>query len=323
MNDSLHSSTHHLLLLVDQSGERLDRWLARQLPDRSRAEVQRWIHDARVTVNGVVSKASYRVVRDDQVAVDVPAPVVTTVRAEEIPLDIVYEDNNLLVIDKAAGQVVHPAPGHSTGTLVNAILHHVPDLAGVGGELRPGIVHRLDKDTSGLLLVAKNDQTHRNLQQQFKARAVHKVYLALLEGILTPRQGTIDAPIGRDPRQRQQMAVIVQPGSKQARPATTRYQVQTYFEGYTLVEAEPLTGRTHQIRVHFQFIGFPLVGDRVYGHRKQRVACPRQFLHAQRLSFQLPGSGEYIEFFSPLPADLQAILEQLGDYRIIQNPPGQ
>jgi 23S rRNA pseudouridine1911/1915/1917 synthase len=312
VNESLNPTAHPRHLVVDQAGERLDRWLAGQLPDRSRAEIQRWIKESRVTANGVVIKASYRTQLDDHIMVDVPDPVVTEVGAEDIPLHIVYEDGDLLVIDKAAGQVVHPAPGHSTGTLVNAILHHVPDLAGVGGELRPGIVHRLDKDTSGLLLVAKNDRAHRALQQQFKARTVHKVYLALLEGILTPRQGTIDAPIGRDPRQRQRMAVMVQPGSKQARPATTRYLVQTYFDDYTLVEAELLTGRTHQIRVHFQFIGFPLVGDRVYGRRKQRLACPRQFLHAQRLGFQLPSTGEQVEFFSPLPPDLQAVLDRLA-----------
>lgn len=312
MNDSLHPTAHPRHLVVDQAGERLDRWLAGQLPDRSRAEIQRWIKESRVTANGVVIKASYRTQLGEHITVDVPELVVPEVKAEDLPLTILYEDGDLLVIDKAAGQVVHPAPGHSTGTLVNAILHHVPDLAGVGGELRPGIVHRLDKDTSGLLLVAKHDRAHRALQQQFKARTVHKVYLALLEGVLTPRQGTIDAPIGRDPRQRQRMAVIVQPGSKQARPATTRYDVRTYFDDYTLVEAEPLTGRTHQIRVHFQFIGFPLVGDRVYGHRKQRLACPRQFLHAQRLGFQLPATGETVEFFSPLPPDLQAVLDRLA-----------
>ncbi len=265
-----------------------------------------------MTANGVVVKASYRVQRHEQITIDIPTPIATAVDAEDIPLAIVYEDDDLLVIDKAAGQVVHPAPGHRGGTVVNAVLHHVPDLAGVGGELRPGIVHRLDKDTSGLLLVAKNDRTHRALQQQFKARTVHKVYVALLEGVLTPRQGTIDAPLGRDPRQRQRMAVLLQPGSQHARPATTRYQVQTYFSAYTLVEAEPLTGRTHQIRVHFQYIGFPLVGDRVYGHRKQRLACPRQFLHAQRLGFQLPATGQFVEFFAPLPPDLQAVLAQLN-----------
>ncbi len=262
--------------------------------------------------SGLVLKASYRLQAGEEITVDIPPIVTTSLAAEEIPLHIVFEDADVIVVDKAAGQVVHPAPGHTSGTLVNAILHHAPDLAGVGGEVRPGIVHRLDKDTSGLLLVAKNDQAHRALQRQFKERTVHKVYVALLDGVLTPRQGTIDAPIGRDPRQRQRMAVLVQPGNKQARAATTRYQVHTYFDGYTLVEAEPLTGRTHQIRVHFQFIGFPLVGDRVYGHRKQRLVCPRQFLHAQRLGFHLPATGEYMEFFSPLPPDLQAVLDQLA-----------
>ncbi len=312
MNDIHRPTARQLLVISDQTGERLDRWLAAQLADSSRSEIQRWIKEDRVTRHGLALKASYRIQSGDEIVVDVPPVAAATLAAEAIPLRIVYEDSDVLVIDKAAGQVVHPAPGHATGTLVNAILHHVPDLAGVGGEMRPGIVHRLDKDTSGLLLVAKNDQAHRALQRQFKERTVHKVYLALLEGTLTPRQGTIEAPIGRDPRQRQRMTVLVQPGSKQARQATTRYQVHTYFDEYTLVEAEPLTGRTHQIRVHFQFIGFPLVGDRVYGYRKQRLDCPRQFLHAQRLGFHLPATGEYVEFFSPLPPDLQAVLDRLA-----------
>ena len=218
----------------------------------------------------------------------------------------------MILVDKPAGLVVHPAPGHPSGTLVNAILFHVPDLAGIGGEVRPGIVHRLDKDTSGLVLVAKNEKALRELQRQFKERLVHKVYLALLDGILTPRQGTIEAPIGRDPRNRQRMAVITGQESKHARPAVTHYRVRDYYNGFTLVEAEPHTGRTHQIRVHFQFIGFPLLADAIYGHRKPRLACPRHFLHAHILGFQRPSDGVYVECTSPLPADLQAVLDTLA-----------
>jgi 23S rRNA pseudouridine1911/1915/1917 synthase len=300
-----------LILTVERTGERLDKWLTSALPEHSRSVIQRWIAESRVTIAGSVAKASYRVQAGDVVQLDMPLLIPVDLVPEDIPLTIVYEDADLLVVDKPAGLVVHPAPGHVSGTLVNALLYHVPDLAGIGGELRPGIVHRLDKDTSGLLLVAKNDQTHRALQRQFKERSVHKVYLALLDGILTPRQGSIDAPIGRDPRNRQRMAVISGQESKQSRPAVTDYRVRAYYEGFTLVEATPHTGRTHQIRVHFQFIGFPLVADAVYGHRKSRIDCPRQFLHAHTLGFHRPSDGAYLEFTSPLPADLQTVLNGL------------
>jgi 23S rRNA pseudouridine1911/1915/1917 synthase len=211
--------------------------------------------------------------------------------------------------------VVHPAYGHRTGTLVNAVLAHCPDLAGVGDDLRPGIVHRLDKDTSGLIIVAKNDAARRRLQRQFKRREVHKVYLALLEGCLEPAQGVIEAPIGRDKKRRKRMAAVE--GGREAR---TEYQVVEHFgaEGgkasrpYTLVEAEPRTGRTHQVRVHFASIGYPLAGDPVYGFRKQRLSLlRRQFLHAQTLGFHLPGTDEYIELTAELPDDLRAVLEEL------------
>ncbi len=249
-----------LILTVERTGERLDKWLTNALHEHSRSIIQRWISERRVAIAGSVAKASYRVQAGDLVQLDLPVPIPTDLEPEDIPLTIVYEDADLLVVDKLAGLVVHPAPGHVSGTLVNALLYHVPDLAGIGGELRPGIVHRLDKDTSGLMLVAKNDRAHRDLQRQFKERSVHKIYLALLDGILTPRQGSIDAPIGRDPRNRQRMAVISGQESKQSRPAVTDYRVRTYYEGFTLVEATPHTGRTHQIRVHFQFIGFPAGG---------------------------------------------------------------
>ena len=308
---TLDDELEPLGLLVDSTGERLDKWLTTALPEHSRSVIQRWIANSRVTIAGSVVKASYRVQAGEVVQLDVPPLLPAAMEAQDIPLTIVYEDADLLLVDKPAGLVVHPAPGHASGTLVNALLYHVPDLAGIGGELRPGIVHRLDKDTSGLLLVAKNDKAQRELQRQFKERLVHKVYLALLDGTLTPRQGTIEAPIGRDPRNRQRMAVISGQESKQSRPAVTDYRVRTYYAGFTLVEAEPHTGRTHQIRVHFQFIGFPVVADAVYGHRKPRIICPRQFLHAHILGFRRPSDGVYVEFTSPLPADLQAVLNGL------------
>lgn len=300
------------VLTVDRSGERLDKWLTAALPEQSRSVIQRWIEGRRVTIAGSIVKASYRVQAGEVVQIDIPPVAPATLVPENIPLIIVYEDADVILVDKPAGMVVHPAPGHPSGTLVNAILYHVPDLAGIGGELRPGIVHRLDKDTSGLVLVAKNDKALRQLQRQFKERLVHKVYLALLDGILTPRQGTIEAPIGRDPRNRQRMAVITGQESKHARPAVTHYRVRDYYNGFTLVEAEPHTGRTHQIRVHFQFIGFPLLADAIYGHRKPRLACPRHFLHAHILGFRRPSDGVYVECTSPLPADLQAVLDTLA-----------
>ncbi len=292
-------------------GERLDKWLAQKLPDRSRTEVQRWIKEGLVRVNGRASKPGYKLEPGDIVEVDVPvAQAYEGVAPEPIPLDIIYEDQDLLVINKPAGMVVHPAPGHTSGTLVNAVLYHCPDLEGIGNVLRPGIVHRLDKDTSGLILVAKNDHAHRELQRQFKAREVEKSYLALVEGHLQPKIGRIEAPIGRDKKHRKRMAVI-----RDGREAITEYRVIDYYDDFTLVEARPLTGRTHQIRVHFAFIGHPLAGDTVYGRRKQRLKpwLKRHFLHAHRLRFRLPSTGEMVEFTAPLPPDLQAVLDHLRE----------
>jgi len=312
---------------VTVGGERLDKWLAGQLPEHSRAEIQRWIADDLVTARHRPLKASYRVAAGDEVTVVVPPVEDYAVEPEAIPLEIVFEDADLLVINKPAGMVVHPAAGNWHGTLVNAVLHHCPDLEGVGGAHRPGIVHRLDKDTSGLILVAKNDAVHRALQAQFKARTVHKTYLALVHGWLRPERGAergeINAPIGRDPRNRQRMAVV---SLSQGRAAVTQYEVRQYLEQvmgnsrvsgasdsrYTLVACHPLTGRTHQIRVHLAHIRHPIVGDALYGGgRRASLACPRQFLHAERIRFILPATGQEIEFLAPLPADLHAVLDGL------------
>ncbi|MCW5851195.1 MAG: RluA family pseudouridine synthase [Anaerolineae bacterium] len=292
------------------AGERLDKYLAEALPDLSRAMLQKLIKDGAVLVGGKPAKPSYRVEGGDTVIVRVPPPApLEAPPAPHIPLDILYQDTDLLVLNKPAGLVVHPAHGHSDDTLVNALLAHVPDLAGIGGVLRPGIVHRLDKDTSGLLLVAKHDQAQQALQDQFRSRAVDKVYLALVEGHLTPPRGRIDAPIGRDPRERQRMAIV-----PTGRPAQTEYRVLETLAETTLVEAHLLTGRTHQIRVHLASLGYPIVGDRVYGHRKQHLALGRQFLHAWRLAFTLPSTGERIQFTAPLPVDLRQVLEGLGSH---------
>ncbi len=304
-------------LEIQVSGEkdRLDRFLAAQVPELSRSAAQRLIEAGQVTVNGEPVKASYKTRPGDRVVVLLPGDEPLKLVAEAIPLQIVYEDTDLLVVDKPAGMVVHPAPGHSSGTLVNALLARYPELAVAGGD-RPGIVHRLDRDTSGLIVVARNDRTRRALQRQFKERQVHKAYLALLEGHLQPAWGRIEAPIGRDPHHRQRMTVL--PGGREA---LTEYHVLEQFAhsvgpaagDYSLVEAEPLTGRTHQIRVHFASIGHPVVGDAVYGRRRSRLAVPRQFLHARRLAFKHPRTGQRLEFEAPLPADLAAILALLRE----------
>lgn len=295
-------------LIVDAGGERLDRYVSDHLPDLSRAAVQRLIEEGNIRVDGRDRKASYRVQAGEAITVRIPPPEPVAVRAEAIPLDIVYEDDNVVVVNKPAGMVVHPAAGHSAGTLVNAMLAHTS--LNVGGEARPGIVHRLDSETSGLIIVAKNDAAMRNLQAQFKARRVHKTYLALVEGQITPPRGKIEAPIGRDPKHRQRMAVVTGAHIK-SREAVTNYRTIANLGDYTLVEAEPQTGRTHQIRVHFAFMGFPVVGDSLYGTRKKnRLGLERQFLHAWKLALTLP-DGRAVSFTAPLPVDLYTVLSQL------------
>jgi 23S rRNA pseudouridine1911/1915/1917 synthase len=294
-------------LRVDRDGPRVDKYIAEKLSELSRSFVRKLLDEGRITIAGQPPKASYKVEAGDVVIVRVPPPRETQVQAEPIPLDILYEDDDIIVVDKAAGMVVHPAYGHPSGTLVNALLAHGVGLSGIGGELRPGIVHRLDKDTSGLLVVAKNDSAHRHLQEQFEQRQVHKTYLALTEGQLPAASGVIEAPIGRDPQRRKLMAVL----SRGGREARTMYRVVQSFAEHTLVEANPITGRTHQIRVHFKSIGHPIAGDPVYGYRKQRLPLRRQFLHAARMAFSSPGTGQPVEFSSPLPDDLAAVLEQL------------
>jgi 23S rRNA pseudouridine1911/1915/1917 synthase len=293
---------------VTEAGERVDKYIAERLPDLSRSLVQRLIREGRVTVNGAETKASYRVEGDDEIIVRVPPPEATELVPEPIPLDVVYEDEDLIVIHKPAGLVVHPSHGHRKSTLVNAILAHCPDLVGINSTLRPGIVHRLDKDTSGLIIVAKNDAAQQSLLRQFKRREVSKTYLALVEGRLEPERGLIEAPVGRDPHHRKRMAVVARGG----REARTEYRVLETLADHTLVEVYPLTGRTHQVRVHFASLGHPLVGDPVYGFRRQRLGLGRQFLHAWKLGFHLPSSGRPIELTAELPQDLRRVLEQLG-----------
>jgi 23S rRNA pseudouridine1911/1915/1917 synthase len=298
---------------VDASKVRLDKFLADQVSELSRSAAQRLITGGQVTVDGELVKPSHKVRQGEEVVLLLPAEESLELLPEAIPLDIVYEDQALLVVNKPAGMVVHPAPGHSGGTLVNAVLAYCPELVASDDE-RPGIVHRLDRDTSGLILVAKSEKSRRALQRQFKERQVHKAYLALLDGHLQPAWGRIEARVGRDPHHRQRMTVLAG-----GREAATEYHVLEQYAhqvgpaagDYTLVEAEPVTGRTHQIRVHFASIGHPVVGDEVYGRRRTSLPVPRHFLHARRLGFKHPSTGQLLELEAPLPEELAVVVELL------------
>ncbi len=294
---------------MDKKADRLDKFLVRCLPDLSRSRLQGLIKEGLVRVNGdVVQKTGFEVEPGSQVEITLPPVKSTELVAEEIPLKIIFENDDLVVIDKPAGMVVHPSVGHSQGTLVNAVLGHDSELEGVGGEQRPGIVHRLDKDTSGLILVAKNDRTLHWLQDQFRERKVIKIYLALSDGHPPTPKGRIEAAIGRDPSLRKQMAIV--PEDK-GREAASEYKVLERFPEHTLFEVHPETGRTHQIRLHLAFIHCPIVGDKVYGRKRPSLSIKRQFLHATRLSVLLPGENAPRTFESPLPPDLQQVLADL------------
>ncbi len=312
------------------AGERLDQFLTARIEGRSRSEVQRWLKEGRVQVSGVnAPKASLRLEVGMDVLVDIPETPTQApdLAPEPIALRILYEDADILVIDKPAGMVVHPAPGHAAGTLVNALLAHDAAIGSVGGELRPGIVHRLDRDTSGLIVVARNDRAHRNLQAQFKARTVYKEYICLVEGGVEPPAGIIDAPVGRHAVDRKRQAVwpaAQEGGASPGRRAITEYHTLARFTApaalvrgaergmtFTLLRVVLHTGRTHQIRVHLAWRKHPVASDTLYGPRTPRLPLGRQFLHAHRLRFVIPSLGEAREFVSPLPEDLQRLLDRL------------
>src|SRR5215207_7457911 len=291
----------------DDLGTRLDRYVADQLPDLSRGTVQGLIESGRVRVDGRQRKPKFRMTPGEVVSVEIPPPRIDEILPDPIPLAIVYEDADVIVIDKPAGMVVHPAPGHPRGTLANALVAHVPGIS-VGGTLRPGIVHRLDKDTSGLIVAAKTDRGRNALVAQWEGRSVEKTYLALVSGVVEDTEATIDAPIGRDPKNRQRMAVV-----RSGRPAVTHFRVIERFLNATLLEVSIETGRTHQIRVHLAFIGHPVVGDRIYGRDHPADSyLQRQFLHASGLGFRLP-DGPHKQFAAPLPEALERTLNQLRD----------
>ncbi len=292
-----------------ETPERLDKFLVEQLQEFSRSRIQGLIIDGFVDVNGRAAKKAGQTLEGGfTVTVRIPPPAPTDLVAEDIPLNILFENDDLLVIDKPAGMVVHPAAGHSSGTLVNAVLGYDPEIEGIGGEERPGVVHRLDKETSGLILLAKNERAHRWLQDQFRLRKVEKTYLALVDGKPPTPSGRVEAFIGRDPSHRKKMAIV---SESRGREAISEYKTVESLEKHTLLEFHPLTGRTHQIRLHCAFLGCPIVGDEVYGRKKPTVEIDRHFLHAFRLKVVLPGEKASKFFEAPLPKELEQVLVAL------------
>lgn len=289
-------------------GMRLDTSLAAST-EVSRSYIQTLIQDERVLVNGLPRKANYRLQDDDRVEISFPPPQKLDVLPQDIPLDVVYEDNDLLVVNKPQGMVVHPAPGAWNGTLVNALLYHCQNLSGINGIIRPGIVHRIDKDTSGLLVVAKNDEAHHHLAAQIKDHSVGRTYRAVVHGILSEPSGTINAPIGRDPKDRKKMAVVF----KNSREAVTHYYVRERFAQFTEIRVVLETGRTHQIRVHMAYLKHPVLGDPLYGPKKNPFGLTAQVLHAETLQFIHPRTGEKMEFTAPPPQSFMDVLEKLKD----------
>ncbi|MCM0650397.1 RluA family pseudouridine synthase [Clostridium swellfunianum] len=285
---------------------RLDVYLSKEMQDKSRAYIQNLIEEGKVTVNSSVKKSNYKLKISDKIQIIVPEPAVLNIKPENIPLDILYEDKDVIVINKPQGMVVHPASGVYEGTLVNALLYHCKDLSGINGIARPGIVHRIDKDTSGVLVVAKNDFAHNHLALQFKEHSINRIYIALAEGVLKQEEGTIDAPLDRHPVDRIKIAVV-----KDGRRAVTHYRVLERYKSNTLVECKLETGRTHQIRVHMSHINHPLVGDPVYGYKKQRFKLEGQMLHAKLLGFIHPTTKEYMHFEASRPDYFEKILNIL------------
>ncbi|MFE8695254.1 RluA family pseudouridine synthase [Cytobacillus sp. FJAT-53684] len=296
-------------ILEEQAGVRIDKILSTLNKEWSRTQVQQWIKDGNVLVNGQKIKTNYKCILDDQIEISIPDPEELDVIPEEMDLDIYYEDQDVLVVNKPKGMVVHPAPGHVTGTLVNGLMAHCKDLSGINGVMRPGIVHRIDKDTSGLLMVAKNDLAHESLVNQLVEKTVTRKYKAIVHGVIPHDYGTVEAPIARDQKERQSMAVV-----DNGKRAVTHFHVLDRFTDFTFVECQLETGRTHQIRVHMKYIGYPLAGDPKYGPRKT-LDIGGQALHAGVLGFIHPRSEEYLEFEAPLPPDFQQLVDQLKNNR--------
>lgn len=290
----------------DEKNLRIDKFLSSVNDEWSRTQVQNWIKDGNVLVNGNKVKSNYKLQREDEVLLTIPQLQPLQVVPENIPLDIVFEDEDVIVVNKPRGMVVHPAPGHYSGTLVNALLYHCKDLSGINGVIRPGIVHRIDKDTSGLIMVAKNDFAHESLVEQLKAKTTKRIYYAIVHGVIPHDKGTIDAPIGRDKYDRQKMTVT----EENSREAITHFTVLQRFANYTYVLCQLETGRTHQIRVHMKYIGYPIAGDPKYGPKKT-LPIAGQALHAGKLGFKHPRTNEELFFERPIPEDMEKLLEQL------------
>lgn len=294
---NIEDATHHL--------QRIDKILPEFNSEWSRSQLQEWIKEGLIEINGKAVKSNYKLKLGDRIEITEKEVVEADIQAENLNLDIYYEDDDVAIVYKPKGMVVHPSPGHYTGTLVNGLMYQIKNLSGINGEIRPGIVHRIDKDTSGLLMVAKNDVAHRSLVEQLMAKTVKRKYIALVHGHIPHEFGTIDAPIGRNKNDRQSMAVV-----DDGKEAVTHFNVIETFKNYTLVECELETGRTHQIRVHMKYIGYPLVGDPKYGPKKT-LEIGGQALHAGLIGFEHPKTGEYIERFAPLPAEFEAVIEQV------------
>ncbi len=290
---------------VDKNNGRIDKYLTEQFEDFSRSKVQQLIAQGLVQVNDADIKANYKVEAGDEISVTIPEPEAVDIKAENIPLDIIFEDEDIVIVNKPQGMVVHPGAGNPNGTLVNALLYHIDDLSGINGEIRPGIVHRLDKDTSGLLVIAKNDKAHVDLSEQLQNRTVKRTYWAIVHNQIPHEHGTIDAPIGRDPRDRQKFTVI-----KEGKEAVTHFRVLEHFNKYTLVEVSLETGRTHQIRVHFNYIQHPVAGDETYGPKKT-LKGNGQFLHARALEFTHPTTKEVMRFEAEVPEIFEKNLQDL------------
>ena len=296
MNDTMEQLAYQIG--PEEDDERLDKWMSSAIADLSRSYIQKCIKDNQVLINGKPQKASYRLKVDDEIVFHIPKAMEPAIEAENIPLSILYEDPDLLIVDKPKGMVVHPAPGHYSGTLVNAVMYHCRDnLSGINGVLRPGIVHRIDRDTTGSLIICKNDHAHNSIAEQLKEHTITRKYRAIVHGVIDAEEGTVNAPIGRDPRDRKKMAINEQNG----KPAITHYKVLRRFQEYTYIECQLETGRTHQIRVHMSSIGHPLLGDEVYSQRKSPYHLCGQTLHAMVIGFIHPSSGEYLEITAPLP----------------------
>lgn len=293
---------------IEDDDERLDKWISGALTELSRSYIQKCIKDGKVFVNDRPGKAGYRLKVDDEILFQLPEAIEPAIDAEDIPLAVLYEDEDVLIVDKPKGMVVHPAPGHYSGTLVNAVLYHCKgQLSGINGVMRPGIVHRIDRDTTGSLIICKNDQTHKAVAKQLKDHSVTRSYRAIVHGVVKADEGTINAPIGRDEKDRRRMAV----NDRNGKPAITHYKVLERFREYTYIECRLETGRTHQIRVHMTSIGHPLLGDEVYGSRKTPFRLEGQTLHAYVLGFIHPDSHEYMEVKAPLPAYFEHLLQIL------------